>query len=86
MRLPPPALCPNDVREALEPIHRSAQKPPLIADLADRRNPIRGLRRSAAPVGPGQRLIGAGADLQCGTVFRTGLRGTGTGPTSRITT
>ena len=44
----------------------------LISDLAGRGNWIRGLRRSA-PRRPGQRLIGAGVGLECGTIFLSGL-------------
>jgi hypothetical protein len=44
----------------------------LSLDLAGRGNWIRILRRSAPP-GPGQLLIGAGASLECGTFFLSGL-------------
>ena len=44
----------------------------LSLDLAGRGNRIRILRRSAPPR-PGQRLIGAGVGLNCGTIFLTGL-------------
>jgi hypothetical protein len=45
----------------------------LGSDLAGTRGKrIRILRRSA-PLGPGQRLIGAGVCLECGTIFLTAL-------------
>jgi hypothetical protein len=44
----------------------------LISDLTGWGNRIRGLRWSASQ-GPGQRLIGAGISLECGTFCLTGL-------------